>query len=208
MNEDEIIHNLKQLLFLDDYRRRLLKEWGREPFRPVVDRADVTELEKKIGFELPRILVRVLTEVSNGGIGPGDGLFGIPPNGWSTVTNEFPCLNYREKFKQKVKLGEKIYGYDLSKFTNLKGYWIDGFYDLCFWDSYPGMRTVVYCRDSDFPVYTIDLLGDEIDQKDKKAINKYHEFNQIPGGIELSASNISSWFVGMLKDEAAIEESQ
>ena len=41
--------------------------------RPPCDPADVADAEAAIGVELPELLVRLYTEVADGGFGPGDG---------------------------------------------------------------------------------------------------------------------------------------
>lgn len=43
---------------------------------------DIAEVERALGLRLPAFYVRLLTEVANGGFGPGFGLIGIPPHGF------------------------------------------------------------------------------------------------------------------------------
>jgi hypothetical protein len=48
----------------------------------VADRTAITEAERVLGFSLPGFYVRLLTEVANGGFGPGYGIIGVPPDGY------------------------------------------------------------------------------------------------------------------------------
>ncbi|MBN2196106.1 MAG: SMI1/KNR4 family protein [Polyangiaceae bacterium] len=43
--------------------------------------AAVEAAESRLGFELPSFYVRILTEVANGGFGPGYGIIGVRPGG-------------------------------------------------------------------------------------------------------------------------------
>jgi len=46
------------------------------------DAEAVARAESAVGFKFPRFYVRLLTEVANGGFGPGYGIIGIPPDGF------------------------------------------------------------------------------------------------------------------------------
>ena len=45
--------------------------------------ADLERAEQRLGVELPGLLRRLYLEVANGGFGPGFGLLGLPPGGWT-----------------------------------------------------------------------------------------------------------------------------
>lgn len=49
--------------------------------RPRADARVVVEAERRLGFALSGFYVRLLTEIANGGFGPGYGLYGLPPDG-------------------------------------------------------------------------------------------------------------------------------
>jgi len=71
---------------LDQLRQRLTdRVQGRceVPFLPVplcppATASEVAAAEATLGFPLPLLLKRIHTEISNGGFGPGYGLFGVP----------------------------------------------------------------------------------------------------------------------------------
>lgn len=44
---------------------------------------DVAGAEATLGFALPPLLKRLYLEVGNGGFGPGFGILGLPPDGWT-----------------------------------------------------------------------------------------------------------------------------
>lgn len=54
---------------------------GRPTRLPKATMEDVEAAESKIGARLPPVLTLLLTEVANGGFGPGDGLLGVGPAG-------------------------------------------------------------------------------------------------------------------------------
>jgi hypothetical protein len=66
MNEDLLLEQLKARLDGEGQNR-------------VVTVAEVKSFEQSTGLQLPPFYVRLLTEVANGGFGPGFGLIGIPP---------------------------------------------------------------------------------------------------------------------------------
>ncbi|HEV3190739.1 MAG TPA: hypothetical protein VGY54_09605 [Polyangiaceae bacterium] len=49
----------------------------------------IEEVERLVGFSLPRFYVRLLTEVANGGFGPGHSIIGVPPDGF--VDGDLGC---------------------------------------------------------------------------------------------------------------------
>jgi hypothetical protein len=53
------------------------------PLPPPATEAEVAAAEAAIGAALPPLLRRVYTEVANGGFGPGYGLLGVGPGGWT-----------------------------------------------------------------------------------------------------------------------------
>jgi hypothetical protein len=66
-------------VILESLRTRLKAEKLDRP--PCASRVEVEVFEKAIGLALPAFYKRLLTEVANGGFGPGFGLVGIPPSG-------------------------------------------------------------------------------------------------------------------------------
>jgi hypothetical protein len=71
----ELVEALR--LRLVDPRRRTDVDVRPVPLLPVADRKDVDAAEVSIGHSLPPALRLVLTEVANGGFGPGYGLLGV-----------------------------------------------------------------------------------------------------------------------------------
>lgn len=65
---------------------------------------DLDAFEAFLGLELPPLLRRIYREVANGGVGPGPGLIGIPPNGFDVeelenweealLDGEMPVVNW------------------------------------------------------------------------------------------------------------------
>ncbi len=49
---------------------------------PVATHSEIGEAERLLGVSFPPFYVRLLTEVGNGGFGPGYGVIGIPPRGF------------------------------------------------------------------------------------------------------------------------------
>ena len=80
MSEEELVARIKELA--NDPKRRtgsaqMFPEVpGLPPPQPVAPRA-VEDAEARMGFHLPALLKRLLTQVGNGGFGPGYGLFGV-----------------------------------------------------------------------------------------------------------------------------------
>ncbi|GII33857.1 SMI1/KNR4 family protein [Planotetraspora mira] len=60
---------------------RYFRDAPHEPPYPPISYADLLACEKRIGHELPELLRRAYTEVSNGGFGPSYDLLGLPPDG-------------------------------------------------------------------------------------------------------------------------------
>lgn len=56
---------------------------GDAPLPPPTDQAAVDAAAASLDVVLPPLLRRLLTEVANGGFGPGYGLLGIGPGGWT-----------------------------------------------------------------------------------------------------------------------------
>ncbi|WP_437674120.1 SMI1/KNR4 family protein [Sorangium sp. So ce131] len=77
MNQDELIHALQQRaknpMLRTDYADRACPELA-APASPHV----VAQTESVLGFPLHPLHKRLLTDVGNGGFGPGDGLIGLP----------------------------------------------------------------------------------------------------------------------------------
>ncbi|GAA1013674.1 hypothetical protein Aple_088170 [Acrocarpospora pleiomorpha] len=60
---------------------RYFSDAPHEPPYPPISHAELLACEKRIGHEIPELLRRVYTEVSNGGFGPSYDLLGLPPGG-------------------------------------------------------------------------------------------------------------------------------
>jgi hypothetical protein len=77
MNDDDLIHSVRlraeNPMTRTDYAGRGCPELA-PPASPQV----VVEAEYALGFPLHPFYERLLTEVANGGFGPGDGLIGVP----------------------------------------------------------------------------------------------------------------------------------
>jgi len=80
-------------------RLRTLGHGPRGPFPPV-DLAAVRAAEQRLGLAFPRLLVLIWTEVANGGVGPGYGLFGVEggmPDDLLDLTLPDSFLTYRDE---------------------------------------------------------------------------------------------------------------
>ena len=82
---------------LEAIRNRLNNEAKAVP--PLATQAEVDAFRRAADLTLPAFYVRLLTEVANGGFGPGFGLIGIPPRGYvETDLREdllLPSLSFR-----------------------------------------------------------------------------------------------------------------
>ena len=67
-------------LVLEAVRRRIQEAAG-ATYAPATADA-VAATERSLGFRLPPLYVQLLTQVANGGFGPGFGLIGLPPDGF------------------------------------------------------------------------------------------------------------------------------
>jgi SMI1-KNR4 cell-wall len=72
VTEDEAIRAIKAKATSD----------AASPVYPVATRIEIAEAERLLGLSLPSFYVRLLTEVGNGGFGPGYRIIGIPPWGF------------------------------------------------------------------------------------------------------------------------------
>lgn len=79
MDEDELIERLQRRAEDPSKRTDMLKTASRRR----VDAAAVADAESRLGFQLPALFVRLLSEVANGGFGPGCGILGLPPEGYA-----------------------------------------------------------------------------------------------------------------------------
>lgn len=71
-----------------------------EPPYPPISEADLHACEQRIGHELPELLRRVYTEVSNGGFGPSYDLLGLPPGGHRAYEVGPDALEEYEKYPE------------------------------------------------------------------------------------------------------------
>lgn len=65
---------------------------------PPLDPALIPNIEDKLGFALPPLLIRMLTEIGNGGFGPGYGLMGLGADGFTddrSMTADTLYLSFR-----------------------------------------------------------------------------------------------------------------
>ncbi|AQZ67759.1 hypothetical protein BKM31_45460 [[Actinomadura] parvosata subsp. kistnae] len=77
-----------------------------EPPYPPISQADLHACEQRIGHELPELLRRVYTEVSNGGFGPSYDLLGLPPGGHRQLESGPDALDrYEERPEVSSVLG-------------------------------------------------------------------------------------------------------
>ncbi len=65
---------------------------GRGVAHPPVEETQIAQAEARLGFRLPELLRRLYLSVGNGGFGPGNGLFGVPPVPGSddTIVGRYP----------------------------------------------------------------------------------------------------------------------
>lgn len=71
MTDDELLARIEQKVAASETRF------------PRATLAAVRDAEARLGFALPSLYVRLLTEVANGGFGPEDGIMGLPPDGFT-----------------------------------------------------------------------------------------------------------------------------
>ncbi|MET7462019.1 SMI1/KNR4 family protein [Nonomuraea sp. NPDC005501] len=71
-----------------------------EPPYPPISEADLRVRERRIGCELPELLRRVYTEVSNGGFGPSYDLLSLPPGGHREYEGGPDALEIYEKYPE------------------------------------------------------------------------------------------------------------
>lgn len=128
MNEDELI-------------RVLRKRFG----SAVAAASDVSRAEDALGFKLPRFYKRLLTEVANGGFGPGQGIVGLPPDGH--LDDDIGELVVRDYLDGRA-------GSDPKLRTP------EGILVLCSWGC--GIISHVDAFSPDEMVVTSELLGDEV----------------------------------------------
>ncbi|MGV9598607.1 SMI1/KNR4 family protein [Streptosporangium sandarakinum] len=70
------------------------------PPYPPISHEDLRACEQRIGHELPDLLRRVYTEVSNGGFGPSYSLLGLPPGGRRAYEDGPDALEEYEKYPE------------------------------------------------------------------------------------------------------------
>jgi hypothetical protein len=100
--DDELIAQLKARA-LDPARRRDVKVESFAPLNAVATGETIAAAEAEIGFALPPLLVRIYTEVGNGGFGPGHGLMLLAapgeadPDSVAAVYRNFRAWSWPEK---------------------------------------------------------------------------------------------------------------
>lgn len=135
---------------------------------PTVTQVAIAEAEQRLGFRLPPLLVRIFTEIGNGGYMLGPGLVGLPGG--------FPVFDK----------------YDLvSEYLESKDYyrWRAPYLVLTDWGCC--MLSYVDCREPDGPVYRWDGNGydDEADRNHDSPNESYWT---------LERESLSSWLVNPL----------
>lgn len=96
----ELVEALR--LRVGDPRRRIGADIRPVPLLPVADRQDLDAAEASIGHSLPPTLRLVLTEVANGGFGPGYGLLGVGLTGHRIDIAEF-SLNLPDFYRLQLE---------------------------------------------------------------------------------------------------------
>ncbi|MDM4019467.1 SMI1/KNR4 family protein [Roseiconus lacunae] len=106
----------------------------------------VHEAERRLGFNLPPMLIRLYTEFSNGRFGPGYGIAGVDGNGSDERKNDI------------VALHEGSCGDDFSRrWPN----WPRNMLRLAYLGC--AMHACIDCADTNFPVYLFEPNCDEAD---------------------------------------------
>jgi hypothetical protein len=114
--------------------------------RPTATAGAIAEAERAVGFGFPRFYVRLLTEVANGGFGPGYGILGVPPDGFQD-----PDLG-----------GSLTDAYLLERDPAAGAYRVpEGLLSLCNWGC--GSFSYVDCLTEDARVITCEGLEDGLE---------------------------------------------
>jgi hypothetical protein len=71
MTDDDLLHLISARL-----------DEASVPRLPSAEASAIAAAQRALGFFLPHLYVRLLTEVANGGFGPGYGIIGVPPDGF------------------------------------------------------------------------------------------------------------------------------
>jgi hypothetical protein len=130
---------------LEELRQRLASEDGSRVHRPATASA-VARFESDVELVLPTFYKRLLTEVANGGFGPGFGIIGIPPDGY--VDDDLGG-NLLEAYLEGRKCEE------------LPWRMPRGFLPLCNWGC--GSFSLIDALSPDAAVVTEDVLEDRIE---------------------------------------------
>ncbi|MEM7245338.1 MAG: SMI1/KNR4 family protein [Acidobacteriota bacterium] len=91
---------------LDELLRRLHEHAGTKAdtrWHSVVSAEGIAFIEESLGVELPPLLRRCYTEVSNGGFGPGYGLIGLPgghPGSWGDLLESTAVVREDEEVEE------------------------------------------------------------------------------------------------------------
>ncbi len=96
----ELVEALR--LRLEDPRRRTDFDIRPVPLLPVADREELDAAEASIGHSLHPALRLALTQVANGGFGPGAGLLGVGPTGHRIDIAEF-SLNLPDFYRLQIE---------------------------------------------------------------------------------------------------------
>ena len=118
-------------------RKRVLETLDEDERYGLASPAAVADAEARLGFHLPRLLVRVWTDVGNGGFGPGSGIVGVPPNGY---------------------IDEDMGGDFVTLCCSQDGSAPKEFVPVCTWGC--GIWSYIDCRDAAGPILTHEVLTD------------------------------------------------
>ena len=109
--------------------------------------SEIASFEGLVDLRLPRFYARLLTEVGNGGFGPGYGIIGIPPNG--CVDDDLRASNLAEAYLSGRRCDER--GWRTPR----------GLLPLCNWGC--GIFSYVDALSDDAAVVTDEVLQDGIE---------------------------------------------
>jgi hypothetical protein len=118
---------------------------------PCATMADVERAEAALGFALPPLYVRIVTEVANGGFGPGNGIMGVPPRGFADPEMGLNIVD----------------AYNVARDdSDTDARWPNGLLFLVYWslgDDQPPGVSCVDCLAPEAPIVTPKALQDGIE---------------------------------------------